>query len=218
NLEVAYAPPFKPAADVFALLRKTIGGLSVIPAVPVKAIENTMTEWVKEGAVPSGFTLQHDIKLTSVVEDGGSAQFKKQEIGSDEIKACIEANKVVTSLKMDWQERIEFTLADSGTIKSLKFSDQLQGQNDDIPREDVLARLDADFCLAAGNVFEFLKSLYTELGGFEGEEHLYTKDENAEPNTEALPKKITFTKKDAEKLSVLVGMPVQDALLTDEIN
>ncbi|MDG2728312.1 recombination-associated protein RdgC, partial [Vibrio parahaemolyticus] len=184
----------KAAEDVLALLRKTIGSLPVVPAVPVKAIENTMTEWVEEGAVPSGFTLQHDIKLTSVVEDGGSAQFKKQEIGSDEIKTCIEANKVVTSLKMDWQDLIVFTLADSGTIKSLKFSDQLQDQNDDIPREDVLARLDADFCLAAGNIFEFLKNLYTELGGFEGEEHLYTKDENAELNTEALPDTVTLTK------------------------
>ncbi len=213
NLVVVDASSFKAAEDVLALLRKTIGSLPVIPAAPVKSIENTMTEWVKEGTVPSGFTLQHDIKLTSVVEDGGSAQFKKQEIGSDEIKACIEANKVVTSLKMDWQERIEFTLADSGTIKSLKFSDQLQDQNDDIPREEVLARLDADFCLAAGNVFEFLKSLYTELGGFDGEEHLYTKNENAESNTEALPSSVTLTKTHAEKLMLVIGSDIDESEL-----
>lgn len=218
NLVVVDASSFKAAEDVLALLRKTIGSLPVIPAVPVKIIDNTMTEWVKEGAVPSGFTLQHDIKLTSVVEDGGSAQFKKQEIGSDEIKTCIEANKVVTSLKMDWQERIEFTLSDSGTIKSLKFSDQLQDQNDDIPREDVLARLDADFCLAAGNVFVFLKSLYTELGGFEGEEHLYTKDETAEANTEALPDTVTFTKKHAEKLMLVIDSNLDEPENSDELD
>ncbi|HAS6258259.1 TPA: recombination-associated protein RdgC [Vibrio vulnificus] len=201
NLVVVDTSTFKAAEDVLALLRKTIGSLPVVPAVPVKAIENTMTEWVKEGTVPSGFTLQHDIKLTSVLSDGGSAQFKKQEIGSDEIKACIEADKVVTSLKMDWQELMLFTLADSGTIKSLKFSDQLQDQNDDIPREDVLARLDADFCLAAGNIFTFLKSLYTELGGFEGEEHLYNKDENTESNTDALPDTVIFSHPDEPESS-----------------
>lgn len=216
NLVVVDASSFKAAEDVLALLRKTIGSLPVVPAVPVKVIENTMTEWVKEGAVPSGFTLQHDIKLTSVVEDGGSAQFKKQEIGSNEIKACIEADKVVTSLKMDWKELIEFTLADSGTIKSLKFSDQLQDQNDDIPREEVLARLDADFCLAAGHVFAFLKSLYTELGGFEGEEHLYIKDEAAEPNKEALPDTVTFPHEVAEKLMLVVEKSTDESASDDD--
>ncbi|MBN8128941.1 hypothetical protein J0J27_20500 [Vibrio vulnificus] len=70
-----------------------------------------------------------------------------------------------------------------------------------MPREDVLARLDADFCLAAGNIFTFLKSLYTELGGFEGEEHLYNKDENTESNTDALPDTVIFSHPDEPESS-----------------
>ncbi|EJB8454894.1 recombination-associated protein RdgC [Vibrio parahaemolyticus] len=177
NLVVVDASSFKAAEDVLALLRKTIGSLPVVPAVPVKSLEVMMTEWVKNNDVPSGFALQNDIKLVSVLEEGGIAQFKKQEIGSDEIKACIEADKVVSDLKMDWQNQIDFTLSEKGTIKNLRFSDRIQDQNADIPREDVLARMDADFCLASGELFAFLKSLYTELGGFEGEEHIYIKEE-----------------------------------------
>lgn len=165
SLIVVDAASARKAEDALALLRKTSGSLPVVPLTLESPVELTITEWVKSGDLPAGFSLGDSATLKAVLEDGGILKSKKQDLISDEIRTHLEAGKLVTELALVWQERIQFTLTDSAAIKRIRFSNELTQQNDDIGREDVVQRADADFLLMAGELSALISQLTIAMGG-----------------------------------------------------
>ncbi|WP_127519429.1 recombination-associated protein RdgC [Edwardsiella tarda] len=154
----------KKAEDILSLLRKSLGSLPVVPLTMKTPIELTLTQWVRTGKVPAGFTLGDEAELKAILEDGGIIRTKQQDVDTDEITVHIEAGKMVTKLAMGWNDRLQFVLDDNGTIKRLKFSDALLYQNDDIDPEDAAQRFDADFVLLSGELSVLIANLVTALG------------------------------------------------------
>ena len=155
----------KKADDVLALLRKSIGSLPVVPLALKNPPEITMTEWLNGTTPPAGFTLGDEVELRSALEHGGIIRAKEQDLLSEEMKAHLLADKLVTKLALEWAETVSFVLGDDLSIKRLKFSEELREQNDDVLSEDRAARLDADFALMTGEFARFIPDLIAALGG-----------------------------------------------------
>ena len=68
-------------------------------------------------------------------------------------------------MRLDWRERIQFTLKSNFTIASIKFADALLEQNSDIPKEDMPAKLDADAHLFGAELQEMFEELFALFGG-----------------------------------------------------
>jgi recombination associated protein RdgC len=145
-------------AEVFlAHLRKAIESLPVIPLVR-QSLQFDLTTWLTEKS-PANFELLEEAELKSPHQDGAIIRCKNQPLDSDEIKIHLDAGKLLQKVAVEWQERVNFVLHEDGSLKRIKFTDQVKEQTSDIPKDDIAAKLDADFALCSGEVLALLEAI-----------------------------------------------------------
>ncbi|UBU76025.1 recombination-associated protein RdgC [Pasteurella multocida] len=156
------ASSYKTAEDVLALLRKTLGSLPVVPLSFVKDPHLVMTSWL--GDNPTWLVLLEEAEFTGTTESG-LIKCKNQDLNSAEIETMLESDKVITKLSLEWEDNLSFILCEDGTLKRLKFADDVLEKNDDILKEDIAQRFDADFILMTSVLSELTEMLLNEFGG-----------------------------------------------------
>ncbi|MEP4888453.1 MAG: recombination-associated protein RdgC [Aliiglaciecola sp.] len=142
-------------AEVFlAMIRKAMTSLPVVP-LSRTSIQGELTNWIKDSAAPSDVVLLEEAELRGQGEEDSIVRVKNQPLMEDEILNHIEAGKFVHKLAIEWDESLTAMLEEDLSVKRLKFTDVVKEQNDDIPKEDKLARVDADFTLMSGEIVRF---------------------------------------------------------------
>ncbi|MBS6189483.1 MAG: recombination-associated protein RdgC [Haemophilus parainfluenzae] len=156
------------AEDVLALLRKTLGSLPVVPLAFKNEPAVVMSRWIADENAPEWLIVKEDLELRSKVDDG-VIKCKNNDLAQEEILTLADRG-FVTKLALEWENNLSFVLNDDCTLKRLKFEDQIREKNDDILKEDVAQRFDADFILMTATLSELVKNLINEFGG--EKEHL----------------------------------------------
>lgn len=154
----------KRAEDTLALLRKTLGSLPVVPLSFNRAPREVMTEWVANGHTPNWLTLLEEAELKAFDTDS-VIRCKRQDLESEEITQHLQAGKSITKLAIDWEAHFSCVLNEEATLSRVKFADEVREKNDDILKEDIAQRFDADFLLMTEELRLFTQKLTDEFGG-----------------------------------------------------
>lgn len=154
NLVIINSSSDSKAETFLAMFRKTIGSLPVVPLAR-ESIAEQLTSWIRDGDYPSDkIEIMERAKLRDPADTGAELVAKNQDLFSDEIKPHLEAGKVVESIEFVWNDSVTLTLTSDVSVKGLKFSDVLREENDDIPANELAARIDADFALMSGELIK----------------------------------------------------------------
>lgn len=152
----------KTAEDALALLRKSLGSLPVVPLAFNCAPCEVMTRWVTDTA-PDWIIFREEVEIREKA-DLGVIHCKQKAVEDDEIIELVQ-NGLVSKLALEWEDNLKFVLVEDGTLKRLKFDENITEKNDDIVKEDAAARFDADFILMVNVLGKTVDSLIKEFGG-----------------------------------------------------
>ena len=135
------------ASIVCALLRKTLGGLSIVPESPPKSVQSALTYFAQFGTGSANFEILEDIEIASLDEEGGQAKIKCVPIKASEVQQHIDGGWQVSKLAMQYKERVQFTLGKDFIFKRLKLTDlatdEINGEDEPFLQAQATALLTA---------------------------------------------------------------------------
>ena len=73
----------------------------------------------------------------------------------------------MTKIAINWENHFSCVLNEEAVISRLKFADEIHEKNDDILKEDIAQRFDADFLLMTEELKHFTQKIIKEFGGIE---------------------------------------------------
>ncbi|NVJ48763.1 MAG: recombination-associated protein RdgC [Gammaproteobacteria bacterium] len=145
-------------ADTFISL--LIDAVGVLGAVKFDATENPakiMNQWLVEG-FPQGFEPTGEYELKDPADER-VARFKNNESDSGILTDLVADGFWVSKLGMQFKDIAKFNLHDDMQVKSLKFSDELVNQNDELNIEDAATKFNADFVLMTEGIWAIYQAL-----------------------------------------------------------
>ena len=161
NLVAVDASADGKAEAFLALVRKAIGSLPVVPLAR-HSLQSELTHWLTDSA-PDGIALLEEAEFKSTDDAGCIIRCKNQPLDSDEITIHLDAGKLVQKVAFEYQDTLTAVIAEDGSLKRIKFTDRLKEETEDIPKDQIEARLDAEFALMSAELCTLLNFLRETL-------------------------------------------------------
>jgi recombination associated protein RdgC len=149
--------------DIITALVKLVDGLVAEPLRTVAAPALVMSAWLSDQAATGDFEIGNACKLAGIGIPREVISYKNHPLPSEEVMNHITCGKVCTSLELEWDGRVSFTLTDDLKLKKISFSDgvleqsKAQGQRAD--------DFDGNVLMATSEIGQMLDELIAELDG-----------------------------------------------------
>ncbi len=162
RLAIDTATPAR-ADELVSLLVQSLPGLALRAVNTEQTPAAAMAGWLLEGEAPAGFTIDRECELRADDENRAAVRYARHALDTDEVRGHIRQGKRPTRLAMTWDGQLSFVLTDTGALRKLAFTDQV---NDAMQKPaDAAEALDADVALATGTLRQLLPALLDALGG-----------------------------------------------------
>jgi recombination associated protein RdgC len=150
------------AEQFTALLRKTLPGISITPLDHPKQLESSFSDWLSHpNHLPASLKLAADCVLFSPDNEKKRINCRGCELPAEEILSLLNQGFLAQEISLQWNERVQFTLTQSFTLKRIKCLDFLLDDFNALKEldNDDQQQLDAALALLSGE----LRALITDL-------------------------------------------------------
>lgn len=153
------------AAQLTALLRKSVPGISIEPLSLSENLAVRFAEWIHSPeTLPEHFQLGSDCVLISLDDESKRIHCKGYELPAEEILTLLAQGMATSELTLIWKERIQFTLTHDFTFKKLKSLDYLLDDFNEIKQlDEEYLQQDAALTLLTGELRELTNDLLKVL-------------------------------------------------------
>jgi len=143
--------------EFYELLLETIGSFGALQLVGGENPSNIMNGWLND-KLPQDWSLSGEY-LFKDLNDERVARFKDYDAGNPFVTDLLEDGYSTQRLGIQYKGLLSAIIQDDLQIKSLKFSEELLKDNDELKAEDELLKFDADFALMTSALAEFIEDL-----------------------------------------------------------
>lgn len=152
------------ADDVATLLIKCVDGIVLDSLNTATSPTTAMGMWLAEQEAPDGFAIGRSCELRACDESSAKVRYTNHPLLTDEVLAHLAQGKQPTSLALEFDDRVGFTLTDSLQLKKIDFGDSVMEQvrSNDINPGD----FDGSMAIVIGEMRPLIAELVSALGGF----------------------------------------------------
>lgn len=152
--------------DVTSTLVKVVDDLQISYVNTEQSPSSVMTAWLHDGDTLTvddrfNFELDRACELVACDESKAVVRYKKHSLDGDEIRQHIKQGKAARSLDLTWKDRVSFTLADTGAIRSIAFLDVVFDGADD-SKDDIF---DTEVVIVSSELRALHADLIEAMGG-----------------------------------------------------
>jgi recombination associated protein RdgC len=147
-------------------LRAPLGTVDAVPLAFIRPFAELLTR-IFLGDAPRGFALGRECRMCDPADVKASIRCADLDLADTGVRRHVREGMRLTHLEIEFDNVLRCTLDEKGGIGKLK----LVGSDiaEDMPDEDPLARLDAEFALLTGTLRQLLNAMRQALGGYEDE-------------------------------------------------